>query len=145
MTCREQYFDSLAGLLIQTWCGDVDQEDKPVQVCRVDDQNKPRHYVEITNSKTLDRKVTVRGIVEKKKARFEGDPSTVISEEQWKHSVTVSGKRGLDRERLAEAIVCKKLKGDERIKVEVEYEDQWNSAIKKRADDDQLVFGITIL
>lgn len=143
--CKENRFDSLSGLEIDTWCGDVDANDHPTTVCNIDDQSKPKHYVQIRNGKTLSRKVLVKGIIQKRRAKFEGDPATVTSDTEWTYQLTISGKRGLDTERLSEAVICKKNSGDERVKVEVEYFDQWDPSIKWRADEDDLEFKVKLV
>lgn len=142
--CEESHFDSSAGLRITTWCGDV-EDDKPKKMCDIDDQRKVKHFVEINNRKTFTQKVFVKGIVEKRKAKFEGSNSVVISETEWSYSTTVSGKFGLDKDLFGDVLVCKKSTGDEIVKVEVEYEDHWTPNKKNRADSNQLVLGIKVV
>lgn len=143
--CKEHRFDSLSGLEIDTWCGNIDGNDSPVTICDIDDRRKPKHYVQIRNSKTLSRKVLVKGLAQKSHAKFEGDPAVVTSEIEWAFQLTISGKRGLDIERLSEATISKKKNGDDKIKVEVEYFDQWDPSIKWRADEDDLEFKVNLV
>ena len=143
--CKEYHFDSLSGLEIKTWCGDVDVNSSPVTVCDINDQSKPTHYVQIRNGKTLNRKVVVKGIIQRQRAKFEGDPKVVKSEQEWQQGLTISGKRGLDTERLSGVLISKKTSGDENIKVEVQYFDSWDPNLTWRADDDILEFRVNLV
>ena len=142
--CKEYHFDSLSGLEIDTWCGNVDANSSPVTICDINDNSKPTHFVQIRNGKTLNRKVLVTGIIQKKRAKFEGDP-LVVTDTQWQREVIISGKRGLDTELLTDATIRKKIKGAEQIKVEVHYYDHWDPNLKWRADNDDLEFRVNLV
>src|SRR5690348_18151832 len=100
--CKEYHFDSLSGLEIRTWCGNVDANSSPVTICNISDQSKPTHYVQIRNGKTLNRKVVVKGLIQRDRAKLEGVQAVVKSEQEWQQGLTSSGKRGLDTERLSD-------------------------------------------
>ena len=68
--CKEYRFDSLSGLEINTWCGNVDAHSSPVTVCDINNHSKPTHYVQIHNGKTLSCDVFVKGIIQKKRAKL---------------------------------------------------------------------------
>ena len=143
--CKEYHFDSLSGLEIKTWCGKVDPNYSPVTICDINDQSKPTHYVQIRNGKTVDRKVVVKGIIQKQRAKFEGDPAVVKSDHEWQQGLTISGKRGLDTERLSDVLISKRKNGDERIKVEVQYVDSWNPNLTWSADNGNLEFRVNLV
>jgi len=142
--CKENCFDPSSGLSIDTWCGELD-DDLIVEICQIDDSHRPRHYVQIRNRKTFDQQVTVKGTLTKTRAKFEGDSTIIANESQWEQVITVRGKSGVDTEIVSEAVVSKKVAGNDSIRLEVRYQDHWNPAIMRRADSDQLVFGIQIV
>src|SRR2546430_94147 len=112
--CKAYRFDSLSGLEIDTWCGNVDSNDSPIAVCDIDDLCRPKHYVQIRNAKVVKRKVLIKATSQRSRARFEGDSSIVISEVQWTAEVTISGRRGLDIERMSDVTIAKKSLGNDR-------------------------------
>lgn len=141
--CKESYYDESSQLQIETWCGDI--IDRSKGVCELDDQSKAKHYVYVRSLKTVDREINVKGLIERNKAKFEGDPSTVKSETEWSCMRKLYKNGKLREVYIEDALVTKKAKGDEVIKVEVEYKHNWNTKILERADLDKLIFQIHII
>lgn len=142
--CKESYYHAPAQLHIETWCGDLDDPVK--QVCELDDQTKARHRVYVRSIKTVDRKITIRGRLERNSAKFEseGGAVTVKSETEWVCERTLYRDGGLREVLVGDALVTKKAHGDEVVKVEVECENAWNKTVVERADSNKLVFRIHV-
>lgn len=136
-------FDHNRELQVDTWCGNF-HNNKPQQICRITDQSDARHCVKLVSLRPRDMKVHVRGIIEKNKAKFEGDPAVIQSDTEWTYSTTLYAKYGLHEEDLRDVIIKKRLTGGEIVKLEVEYEDHWNPALKRSADSGRLVFKIDV-
>lgn len=149
MTCKASYFNSTAGLSIETWCGLDKNAGVPKLVCSIDDNTDARHLVEVTNVKTYSRKVYAKGIVEdfdfNSSAEFTG-PTLVYSHE-WEESQILKGSNPHHVATFNPAQIIKRSKGRETIRVEVGYEDMWNPKRLKRGDDphNPLLFTIDLV
>jgi hypothetical protein len=143
--CRDQYADY--GLEVDTWCGlDRDNRGEPQEIGKLDDRTNAYHFVYISNLKTYDREIHVRGFIDSpnNRARFEGQTPPVVSETEWKENKTISGQSGTDNWTFKETALKKKmavLVGQEDVKTSVEYEDQWTIG-KNALKSSPLVFRI---
>jgi N-acetylglucosamine-6-phosphate deacetylase len=149
MICKASYFNSAAGLHIETWCGLDKNGGVPKLVCAIDDTTDARHFVEVTNVKTYSRKVYAKGIIENfdvnSNAEFAG--STLKYSHEWEEARILKGSAPHHAATLNPAQIVKKSKGHETIKVEVGYEDLWNPGRLKRGDDphNPILFSIDLI
>ncbi len=141
--CKEKDFDNLASLEMQTWCGGLNSKDKPDLCCDISDTQSTTHYLEVENLKTYDRKIEMKGLLQKGRAKFEAEEATVNNAAEWEHELDLLG---LSKERVKAAKLCKitNHSGSEWVDIELKYDHQWTPGFMETADTRQLRLQIKV-
>jgi|ERR1017187_520163 hypothetical protein len=130
MSCRQKRLLVNAAVLVDTWTGLRKEDDVPTLICRVDGLQKVKHFVEIHNLKTYDRKFRIKASVMHDKIEFQGsgDRSAVVSRTggHWDENANVRGAFGFHICTFGGVQISKKSPGADSIRVSIEHSDPWS-------------------
>lgn len=144
MTCSAKGAD--AGLIFESWSGDPKGSGNSHLICTINDRDSSRHFVEVSNRKTIRRTLWVRGLITShaNRARFAVPPAA--TETEWAEcEVLYESGAGLDDTRTFGGVpVLKKAAGREYIGIAVEYQNHWPNSVKKHAKTAAVIFGLDV-